>query len=72
VKGKKRVDVMGNYMGYMDFNGVRYLDTREVDSYYFPIVLTDQNEILGSDSRKRLDARVLEQGDVVAAQAAKE
>ena len=60
VKGKKRVDVMGNYMGYMDFNGVRYLDTREVDSYYFPIVLTDQSEILDSDSRKRLDARVLE------------
>jgi hypothetical protein len=36
VRGKKKVDVYGNYMGYMDFNGVRYLDTRETDSYYFP------------------------------------
>ena len=58
---------MGNYMGYMDFNGVRYLDTRETEAFYFPIRLADPDKVLLSDSRKRMDARVLEEGDVVAA-----
>lgn len=70
MKGKKRVDIHGNYMGYMDFNGVRYMDTRETAAYYFPIV--EPEEMLDSDSRKRLDARVLMSGDMISAQAAKE
>lgn len=24
-------------MGYMDFNGVRYMDVRERSQYYFPL-----------------------------------
>jgi hypothetical protein len=24
-------------MGYIDFNGVRYFDVRETESYYFPV-----------------------------------
>ena len=48
----------------MDFNGVRYIDTRETDSYYFPIRNYEMDEVMDSDSRRRLDARVLESGDL--------
>lgn len=30
VHGKKVCDVYGNYMGYMDFNKIRYWDIREL------------------------------------------
>lgn len=36
-KKKKIADIYGNYMGYMDIGGVRFVDTREVSQYYFPI-----------------------------------
>ena len=38
--GQKIVDIRGNYMGYMDFNGVRYFDVRELEHYFFPVLLT--------------------------------
>ena len=50
-------------MGYMDFNGVRYLDTREVPTYYYPIMNYPLEQVLDSDSKKRLDSRILESGD---------
>ena len=64
MRGKKKVDVYGNYLGYMDFNGVRYIDTRETDAYYFPVRNYQMDEVMDSDSRRRLDARVLESGDL--------
>ena len=33
-KGKKVSDIYGNYCGYIDFDGVRYFDIREVDNVY--------------------------------------
>lgn len=36
--GKKICDIYGNYMGYMDFDGVRYYDTREASRVYFPVI----------------------------------
>ena len=36
--GKKIVEIRGNYMGYMDFNGVRYFDVRELEHYFFPVL----------------------------------
>jgi len=67
VRGKKRVDIMGNYMGYMDFNGVRYMDTRECSTFFYPINHLDHAEVLESDARKRLDSIVLQTGDLVQA-----
>ena len=37
VRGKKVVEVYANYMGFADFNKVRYWDIREVDKVWFPI-----------------------------------
>jgi hypothetical protein len=37
LSGKKVLDIEGNYMGYIDIGGVRYMDLREVDRFYFPV-----------------------------------
>jgi hypothetical protein len=49
-------------MGYMDFNGVRYYDTREASKIYFPLNPLRQ-KALESDSTKRLDSITLASGD---------
>jgi len=49
-------------MGYMDFNGVRYYDTREVSRLYIPIKAL-RDSCLESDSTKRLDSNTLAKGD---------
>mmetsp|Transcript_43301 Transcript_43301/g.41697 ORF Transcript_43301/g.41697 Transcript_43301/m.41697 type:complete len:100 (-) Transcript_43301:45-344(-) len=59
-------------MGYMDFNGVRYMDARNTDRFYFPISQLELDTVLPSDSRIRLDARTLQGGNIEAAQAEKE
>ena len=49
-------------MGYMDFNGKRYFDAREVDKIYYPIKpLADK--ALPSDSTKREDSTTLAIGE---------
>lgn len=37
MNGKKIMDISGNYMGFMDFGGVRYFDIRETDKIFFPV-----------------------------------
>ena len=66
-------DIYGNYMGFVDFNKVRYWDIREmVDKVWFPILKLNSEETLTSDSSKRLDSVTLKTGTVDAAQEAKE
>ena len=64
-------DIYGNYMGYMDFNGVRYFDVREVREVWNPIKSIGSSS-LQSDCTKRLDGVILRTGDVESAQEAKE
>lgn len=71
VKGKKVCDVYGNYMGYMDFNKVRYWDIREQAQIWFPVSAMGSKS-LPSDSTKRLDSVTLRTGDVDQAQIQKE
>lgn len=35
--GKKVSEIFGNYMGFLDFDGVRYWDCRESDKIFFPL-----------------------------------
>jgi len=37
--GKKLLEVQGNYMGYVDIGGVRYMDLREQEHWFFPVIL---------------------------------
>ena len=37
MNGRKILDVSGNYMGYVDIGGVRYMDLREMNNFYFPV-----------------------------------
>lgn len=58
-------------MGYMDFGGKRYFDTREAQKvYYAPIPLGLL--AIESDSTKRIDSIVLASGAMKDAQARKE
>lgn len=50
-------------MGYMDFNGVRYFDVREVREVWNPIKSVGSSS-LQSDCTKRLDGVILRTGDV--------
>ena len=71
VNGTKKSEIYGNYMGYMDFDGVRYWDIREIEKLWFPIKARETNT-LPSDSTKRLDSVTLKSGDIEAAQIKKE
>ena len=51
-------------MGFIDFNKVRYWDTREMEKIWFPIVKLDADETLESDSSKRIDSVTLKTGTV--------
>ena len=64
VAGKKVCDVFGNYMGFVDFNKVRYWDIRETDKIWFPIVKYTPEQTLVSDSDKRIDSNTLRGGDM--------
>lgn len=72
VAGKKVCDIYGNYMGFVDFNKVRYWDIRETEKIWFPIVKHTPDQTLMSDSDKRIDSNTLKGGDMAAAQIAKE
>ena len=54
--GEKVCEVIGNYNGYLDFDGVRYWDAREKDQIYFPIAGEEPNS-LPSQASKRTDGR---------------
>ena len=68
VRGQKVCDIYANYMGFADFNKVRYWDIREMEKVWFPIRRFEPHQVLESDSVKRLDSITLKSGDVVAAQ----
>lgn len=57
--GKEISNVFGNYMGYMDFDGIRYFDYRMIDDIYHPYEDLPENKTLQSDSTKRLDLVLL-------------
>ena len=71
-KGKHICNVYGNYCGYIDFDGVRYWDQREVDKVWQEYTMLPQDKILPSDSIFRQDALTLKTGDVDQAQVEKE
>lgn len=53
----------GNYMGFIDFDGVRYWDIRERQAVHFPIQQKGPSS-LPSDSTKRKDSNTLATGDL--------
>ena len=67
-KGKKVSTAYGTYMGFLDFDGVRYWDGR----YMQGIKINLAENPLESDFRNRDDLRTLKTGDVGKAQIDKE
>ena len=65
---KEVSNITGTYMGYMEFDGIRYWDARDFQS--FPVI--ESKNCLPSDSRFRPDLRTLALGDVPNAQKRKE
>ena len=63
--------IRGNYMGFIDFDGLRYWDIREKENIWFPIIKKGETS-LPSDSTKRRDAIVLANGNIRDAQTMKE
>jgi hypothetical protein len=68
--GTKVAEITGNYCGFVDFNGVRYWDYREIDKLHFPVQET--RHYLSSDARNRTDGIFLRTRPVQEAQAEKE
>ena len=69
--GKKICEISGNYMGYLDFDQMRYWDAREKDHVFFPIAGEDQIS-LPSQASKRTDGRFLISVSLEEAQTEKE
>ena len=71
VKGEIKKDgvvvskLHGTYMGYLEFDGVRYWDIRRMQN--FEIIEPAQSKVLKSDWRNRIDTMSLQAGDVVQA-----
>lgn len=68
VNGKKVSEIYGTYLGFLEFDGIRYWDARD----YKPFPLIPCAKTLPSDSRYRPDLRTLALGDVPTAQKRKE
>jgi len=64
-------EIKGNYVGFLDFDDVRYWDYREKASLNYPIVPLAA-PFLPSDARNRTDAIYLVNNPVEEAQAEKE
>ena len=72
VNGERVSKISGNYMGYMDFDGVRFWDARTcADKVWFPISAMGESA-LPSDSLKRIDSVYLNTRPMDEAQQAKE
>ena len=56
--GKKVCEVVGNYTGFLDFDGVRYWDIREQDGIMFRLA-GEGPEKLPSHASLRTDGRYL-------------
>jgi len=71
--GQRVSEIVGNYMGYLDFDGVRYWDYREKHKIYFPCDYeAPENETLPSQSTKRTDGIFLDTKTIEEAQEEKE
>lgn len=55
-------EIRGNYMGFIDFDGLRYWDIRERANIWFPVSPQGERS-LPSDSTKRQDSIILASGD---------
>jgi len=55
--GKVVSTLTGSYMGYIDFDGVRYWDIRKMQN--FDIIAPPVNKVLPSDWRNRTDTTAL-------------
>ena len=53
--GRRVCEIKGNYVGYLDFDDVRYWDYREIESLNYPIIPMEA-PYLPSDARNRSDA----------------
>lgn len=62
----------GNYMGYCDFDDVRYWDVRDLDKVTYHIIPKKKHLSLPSDATKRADRNTLIDGDFALAQTKKE
>ncbi len=63
--------IYGSYMGYLDFNGQRYWDARELCSFE-QYECFSLEKSLPSDSRKRIDSNALQYENESEAQRKKE
>ena len=54
-KGQVVSKVYGNYCGYMDFDGKRYWDFREMDTFWKEYGPIPEKDMLASDSTFRAD-----------------
>ena len=76
VKGEIKKDgqvvstLHGTYMGYIEFDGIRYWDIRRMLN--FDLIEPPLEKVLHSDWRNRSDTRALLAGDVVLAQTNKD
>ena len=70
--GKVVSKIKGNYCGYMDIDGQRWYDEREVGKIWREYKPVDESIRLPSDSTIRDDLQLLAIGDMNTAQAAKE
>jgi len=58
-RGQERVcEIEANYMGFFDFDGVRYWDIREKEKTWFKVE-SEELDPLPSDSTKRTDGIAL-------------
>jgi len=55
-------EMYGSYMGFVDFDKVRYYDVREIDAILSKKFQMDR--CLESDSSKRIDSMTLKMGEV--------
>jgi len=68
--GQKVSEITGNYCGFVDFDGKRYWDYREIDTVNYEV--QSVAEYLPSDARNRTDGIFLRTRPVTEAQAEKE
>lgn len=73
VDGARKHEIVGNYMGYLDFDGVRYWDYREKNKVHFTVDYeAPADQTLESQCTKRTDGIFLQTKTIDEAQEEKE
>jgi len=70
VRGKTVSNIFGNYMGFVEFDGKRFYDVRDLNAILEPIISVEN--ALPSDSGKRTDSLTLKAGKAEKAQQVKD